>query len=278
MIPQAYITEWRRRAPWGNDAQVEQDLILCRALVSIYSSHDLKNLLAFRGGTALHKLIFDTARRYSEDLDLVQVNAGTRDAIMDALPQVLQPWLGRPRWRQSENRLTYIFRLESEIEPVVPLRLKVEINMSENFAVHGARRRTFEVDSPWHTASAEVLTYSPEELLATKLRALYQRRKGRDLFDLAEALRGLPSLDVSALLDCFHEYLKRGGIQVSRAQFEENMASKIVDRKFNGDVAPLLVEGTTFDAAAGYQIVHSALIARLRGQSWKGLPSAERDR
>ena len=136
----------------------------------------------------MHKLTFETAGRYSEDLDLVQVNAGTRDAIMDALPRVLQPWLRKPTWRQKEDRLTYIFRFKSEIEPVVPLRLKVEINMSENFIVHGPRRRTFEVDSPWHTASAEVLTYSPEELLATKLRALYQRRKGRDLFDLGAAL------------------------------------------------------------------------------------------
>ena len=144
--------------------------------------------------------------------------------------------------------------------------------MSENFIVHGPRRRTFEVDSPWHTASAEVLTYSPEELLATKLRALYQRRKGRDLFDLAEALRRLPSLDVGALLDCFHEYLKRGGVRVSRAQFEENMASKIVDRKFTRDVGPLLVEGAAFNAAADYQMVHGAFIARLPGQPWKGLP------
>ncbi|MGH2469017.1 MAG: nucleotidyl transferase AbiEii/AbiGii toxin family protein [Chloroflexota bacterium] len=38
--------------------------------------------------------------------------------------------------------------------------------------------------SPWFTGSADVPTFALEELLGTKLRALYQRRKGRDLFDL----------------------------------------------------------------------------------------------
>ena len=33
MIPRAYITAWRATAPWGDEAQVEQDLVLSRVLV-----------------------------------------------------------------------------------------------------------------------------------------------------------------------------------------------------------------------------------------------------
>lgn len=54
MIPQYCIQEWRDHAPWNTDAMVEQDLIICRALVSIFNDEFLASRLAFRGGTALH--------------------------------------------------------------------------------------------------------------------------------------------------------------------------------------------------------------------------------
>ena len=73
MIPRDYITEWRTKASWIEDFQVEQDLIISRALVDIFSKRQLATALAFRGGTALHKLHFGFAARYSEDIDLVQV-------------------------------------------------------------------------------------------------------------------------------------------------------------------------------------------------------------
>ena len=75
MIPRDYITEWRAHAPWVQDIQVEQDLIICRALVSIFSHPLLAKGLAFRGGTALYKLYLKPAARYSEDIDLVQITA-----------------------------------------------------------------------------------------------------------------------------------------------------------------------------------------------------------
>lgn len=51
MISRAHITAWRAVAPWSTDAQVEQDLILSRALVQIFSEATLRNQLAFRGET-----------------------------------------------------------------------------------------------------------------------------------------------------------------------------------------------------------------------------------
>ena len=76
MIQRAFITEWRAKAPWALDEQVEQDLILSRALVDLYSEEALQRAVAFRGGTALHKLFLPSPARYSEDIDLVQVEAG----------------------------------------------------------------------------------------------------------------------------------------------------------------------------------------------------------
>ena len=56
MIPRNFITEWKERSQWPNDALVEQDLIIERALIAIYQDDFLAENLAFRGGTALHKL------------------------------------------------------------------------------------------------------------------------------------------------------------------------------------------------------------------------------
>ena len=53
---------------WPDDIQVEQDLILSRILMEIFSDPFLNKELAFRGGTALHKLFFSPPARYSEDI------------------------------------------------------------------------------------------------------------------------------------------------------------------------------------------------------------------
>ena len=68
-------------------------------------------------------------------------------------------------------------------------RLKVEINSREHFTELGHARVPIRVDNRWFTGEAEVTSYHLDELLATKLGALYQRKKGRDLFDLWFALR-----------------------------------------------------------------------------------------
>ena len=61
MIPKADIVAWRQVAPWISDAQIEQDLIISRTLVSMFQDAVLSEHLAFRGGTALHKLYFKNA-------------------------------------------------------------------------------------------------------------------------------------------------------------------------------------------------------------------------
>jgi predicted nucleotidyltransferase component of viral defense system len=65
VIPRAHITAWREHAPWATDAQVEQDLVLSRALLEIFCDRLLGSQLAFRGATALHKLYLSPATRYS---------------------------------------------------------------------------------------------------------------------------------------------------------------------------------------------------------------------
>jgi len=147
VIPFDYITEWRATAPWVQDAQVEQDLVLSRALVAIFQAPTLAHSLAFRGGTALYKLHLAPAARYSEDIDFVQTMPGPIGAVIDAVRGALDSWLGKPRRSLKEGGATLIYRMESEGVPPVPMRLKVEINSREHFSVFGIERRDFTVDS-----------------------------------------------------------------------------------------------------------------------------------
>ena len=269
MIARDYITEWRERAPWNEDFQVEQDLVISRALVEIFSDAVLTGALAFRGGTALYKLYLTPPARYSEDIDLVQVAPGPAGPVMDALRNALDPWLGEARWKQSQGRMTFGYRFLSEGTPAMRLRLKVEINTREHFAVFGFARRAFSVESRWYTRRADIATFELDELLATKLRALYQRRRGRDLFDLAMGLADKRS-DASRIATAFREYMEREGAAVTRAMFERNLAGKVDDAQFNADMSALLRPGFEWRPEEAARTVSERLIPRLPGEPWKG--------
>lgn len=263
MIPRDFITAWRAEAPWIEDAQVEQDLVISKALVDIFSNPVLKDALAFRGGTALYKLFLKPAARYSEDIDLVQVNAEPAGDIMTALRDVLTPWLDdSPRYKQSEGRVTFRFRFPSEDAPPLPLTLKVEINTREHFAVHGLQDIPFAVQSRWFEGNCAIPSYGLNELLGTKLRALYQRRKGRDLFDLAVALDHEDS-DPDKVIETFQAYMEHGGHDVTRTQFEENLAAKLQNRQFAADIGPLLRDGYEWDLQAMAAKVSEQLVTLL---------------
>ena len=62
MIPAMNIIAWDNVTPWAEQRQIEQDLIIGRAIVEMFSDNFLKEELRFRGGTALNKLHFPAPR------------------------------------------------------------------------------------------------------------------------------------------------------------------------------------------------------------------------
>lgn len=269
MIPRDFITEWRDQAPWVADRQVEQDLVISRALVELFSRSAIANALAFRGGTALYKLHFRPAARYSEDIDLVQTAPSGIGPALDAIHEALDGWLGNPQWKQTEGRVTLSYRFESEDLPPVRLKLKLEINSREHFTVYGLRRHRFDVTSRWFSGSADVLTYELDELLGTKLRALYQRKKGRDLFDLGLALQR-EGVSPERVVEAFVRYMREDGVRITRAMFEQNLAAKRTDRVFTADMTPLLANAQAWSFDEAFDLVWRELVGRLPGDPWKG--------
>jgi predicted nucleotidyltransferase component of viral defense system len=269
VIPFDFITEWRDRVPWVRDVQVEQDLIIARALVELFRQRGVARTLAFRGGTALYKLHLTPPARYSEDIDLVQTEAGPIGEALGGIHAALDPWLGEPRRTVKEGGVTLVYRMTSEGSPAVPMRLKIEINTREHFSVLGFEDRRFEVESRWFSGAAKVRTYALDELLGTKLRALYQRKKGRDLFDLWYAAQQA-RVDPARVVKCFRRYLEEEGAKVSRAELERNLRGKLADRTFAADIAQLLAPGVTWDQAAAVHFVQGELVARVPGEPWRG--------
>jgi predicted nucleotidyltransferase component of viral defense system len=102
MIPENYLREWAAQAPWQSGSMVEQDLVISRSLVMLFSNAALAQRLAFRGGTALHKLHLAPASRYSEDIDLVQTEAGPIVVRVGTISLLCRGTAFRPRLAVSE--------------------------------------------------------------------------------------------------------------------------------------------------------------------------------
>ena len=260
MIPAAFITEWSARAPWATREQVEQDLLLSRLIVEIANDELAGEELVFRGGTCLHKLHMPMALRYSEDLDYVRVTAGPIGPVIDAIRGI-----GETLGMQVDTRVSTHpkVRLRAEFEAGTgPMNIKVEINTFERSPARPLRRVPFSVESPWFNGSAEVLTFEVAELMATKIRALYQRSKGRDLFDLWLALvhLGVPPADI---VGAFAPYRPQG---YTSALGEQNLRRKVEDSGFQSDLELLVArwpDGYEIESAA--ELLIESVIHRIPG-------------
>ena len=262
MIPRAYITEWTQYAPWKTNEQVEQDLVISRALVEIFSDGYLSEELAFRGGTALHKLYLSPQPRYSEDIDLVQVKEGAIGPLLDRLREVLDPLFeSGAKYKKTliSNKLTY--RFQSEFPPVQSMRLKIEINCREHFSVLGYIKVPLKINSKWYKGKCEIKTFRVEELLGTKLRALYQRKKGRDLYDLYSALIKVENINAGEVIRCYNAYIEHSeGDVPGREVFMKNIEEKMNDPEFTGDTTGLIRQEIEWDVQEAYKLVRSKLL------------------
>lgn len=274
MIPRMNIIAWGNVVPWAEQRQVEQDLIISRAIVDVFSDQFLCEQLRFRGGTALNKLHFPSPIRYSEDIDLVRTSSGPIKPTIDHIREQLEPWLGPASFDRSATAPKLKFRVTAE-DPAstAPIRLKLEINTSETVAFDAPQALLFSVNNPWFAGEANVPTFSRAEILATKLRALLQGNKGRDLFDLSHALDVFDGLDRNRIVECFGQYLQRSQTPISRAEAEQRMFAKLNNPGFLTDLRPLLAAEqaatlTDDSVKQAFVKIFSSLIALIPGDRW----------
>jgi predicted nucleotidyltransferase component of viral defense system len=252
MISSTHLAHWRKyHAPWAQPDLVEHDLVLSRCLVLLFQNEILASRIALRGGTALNKLFYRNHARFSEDIDLVQTTAEANGPLIDAIRNSLDPlFVEAPKRKVGPGITTITYRFNTE--GGAQLKLKIETNTREHKAIFPLENHDFVVDSTWFQGSARVKTYALEELLGTKLRALYQRRKGRDLYDFW-ALGQEFKPNIPRVLEAFHHYLNHQELMVSKAEFELNLTAKVQDAIFRVDMPPLLQTGVDYDVDKAFE-------------------------
>lgn len=230
--------------------------------------------------TALHKLHFPKPLRYSEDIDLVRSAAGPVGPILDRIRQTLEPWLGMAAIDRTESATKLRFRTEAE-DSSAEIKLKIEINTRERQAFDPPQAIPYAVDNPWYAGRSNISTFSREELLATKLRALLQRQKGRDLLDLFQAFEAFEDLNAVRIVECLGLYLERDGTPVSRAQAEQRMFAKLAAPRFIADIRPLLSPAqaaklTNETIKHAFSVVFTRLIKAMPGEPWAKTPEKKK--
>lgn len=259
MIPEAFITEWSTKVPWASRDQVEQDLLLSRLIVAIASDEMLANELVFRGGTCFHKLVLPVPRRYSEDLDYVRSTGGPIGPVLDRL-RLIGEHLGMKVATDIGRHPKVVLRGPAE-SGAGTIKVKIEINAHERQFARPLIRLPHAVDSQWFQGAAEVLTFDPTEMVATKLRAIYQRSKGRDVFDLWLALTEL-HLHPAEIADSFVPY-RPGGYTAAVA--EANLRRKLESGSFRDDLTPLVMEWPeAYDVDTAVELIISEILPHIR--------------
>lgn len=242
MIPQAFITEWSLRAPWPTDLQIEQDLILSRLMVEFANDPLLGGELVMRGGTCFHKLHLPAPMRYSEDLDYVRRTHSGIKPVMEAIRRIAtDAGLIQQSYKQGGDMVNLMFEA-TPTSGIGRIRVKIEINVRETAFLREPTAIPLTVDSRWWAGTAAIPTFVIEELLGTKMRALYQRRKGRDLFDLWIALTTL-DVDDREVVEALRHYMGAGTVDYST--FVDNLREKMRNRGFATDLATLVRDEPT---------------------------------
>jgi len=257
MINLDAITAWGETHPWPSSEQIEQDLLISRAICEIAEHNYLSNELVFRGGTALNKLFTKTAYRYSEDLDYVRKTSGGVGTLLSALRDIGE----RLGFTVSTKIARYpkVF-WKTTAQNGIPIKMKIEVNTQERVPALPLESRTISVESRWWSGLAQVQTYQLPELVASKLRALYQRNKGRDLFDIWLAVEHLGA-QPEEVLAAFHLYRPDN---YSAQLAVDNLEAKLRMRAFRIDLDALtrsVPEGYNIDVAA--DMVIERLLAKV---------------
>lgn len=204
---------------------IEKDYVLGWVLFGLSPSADL----VFKGGTALAKVYFPETWRLSEDLDFV-----TTSGALDGVPAMIEEALGRAA---SASGLELVIASRHANPGYVQLKvrysgplgrnwLKIDVTPEAPIAqVQALPLSRIYSDYPEFRVQAESL----EEILAEKLRALIERKKVRDYYDVWRMIQ----LDLNRTQ--------------ARALFEAKLAAKrITDRGaaaiFPADLAAVLAD------------------------------------
>ena len=226
MISRTELNE--RIREWGiREDVIEKDYVIGWTLWGIGSDPHLSDSWAFKGGTCLKKCFLETFR-FSEDLDFTVLPGGPSEAgqvvplLKDALERVYEesgidfqarePMVRtRPDGQSAEGRIYY--RGPRNAPGVASLRL--DLTTGEQVVRPTVLRPIAHPYPDTLPIPAQVRCYSFEEAYAEKLRAMGERTRPRDLYDIITIFRGRGALpDVGTVRSVYEEKCASKGLEV----------------------------------------------------------------
>ncbi len=249
-ISKGQLTVWADTIGLPNLGMAEHDLRLTHALAGLYAAPGLNDVLGFKGGTALNKVYFGKFSRLSVDLDFNLIGS-PREVVKQGAPirKAIEAIL---RDQDPGYEFSFSYRAEQTtmIARYAPQSggakqpLKIELSLRESVPILGLVEKS--IPSPDSGSPINVMTYSIDELLSTKIRALYDRKKGRDIFDLDCARR--LELNPNAIRKLVYYYFYRSGKIFNWNVLRANLEAKAADKRFGDDIKPFLRPDVAFDA------------------------------
>lgn len=180
---------------------VEKDYVLGWVLWGIGTEPQLNNTWVFKGGTCLKKCYIETYR-FSEDLDFTVLENGPikPDEVLNTISRLLdrvnqesgidfalsEPvYRGRPSGRSAEVRIYY----RGPRNTPGPARIKFDLTQDELVVCPSVLRPVSHDYPDPLPAPGMVRCYSFEEVFAEKIRAMGERSRPRDLYDIVNLFR-----------------------------------------------------------------------------------------
>ena len=218
MIGKAELLESASRLGLRPDV-VEKDYVLGWTLAGIAAHADIRDSWVFKGGTCLKKCFFETYR-FSEDLDFTLMNPSHLDqAFLSKVFAEIGDWvyencgiempadgqsfemLSNPRGKLScQGKLSY----RGPISPNVKLagwpRIKLDLTADEKLVMPPERASIFHDYSDAPDDGIHVLAYAYEEAFGEKIRALAERTRPRDLYDVVNLYRNVEARPSATVL------------------------------------------------------------------------------
>jgi hypothetical protein len=148
------------------------------------------------------------------------------------------------------------------------LTVEVEANVTERRPKYELQWLPFTFGFRGEAVSTTLASFNIDEMLATKMRAMFQRRKGRDLFGLYWALTVAAArpVDIERVLVAFAHYMGAEGTTVPRVEFITHLEECLADRAgFCTDMTDLLRVGVAYDPLKAGAYLKTELLARLPG-------------
>lgn len=232
----------------GNELLAELDFRIAHILGALGGDDVLSSQLYVKGGTAISKLYLEGLSRLSVDIDLNRIGSrervfAERDELVDRLVQAIRAQDGSYRFRFKKRYEQTTLRVDFRSLAGPPQRIKVEVSHIERFPILPATTRPLSLPDG---DEVPVPTYRPEELVATKIRALHDRLKGRDIYDVWGISTLIP-LDLVPIRKMVLYSFYRGRKVFNPKLFFRRLDGAIEERGIDDDVSGFARPDVLFD-------------------------------